>query len=500
MDRSTAILERFRTLYPREIDLSLDRMTRLMAKLGHPERRMPPVIHVAGTNGKGSTVAFMRAMLEAAGKSVHVYTSPHLVRFHERMRIGRPGGSRFVEEDALVEAFLAVERANGDEPVPQFEITTAAAFRLFAEHPADFALLEVGLGGRYDATNIIDDPVVAVITPVAFDHEKFLGSSLAQIAGEKAGIIKRGRPVVVAPQQPIVADVIEAEAARLGAPEFAGNRDWIAHGEHGGLVYQDEDGLLDLPGPRLVGRHQLTNAGTAIAALRRAKLGIPRTAIAAGLTAVDWPGRLQRLTEGALIGRAPAAAELWLDGGHNPSAGRGDRRGDGRSRGTGAEPAGADRRHAQHQGPGRVLPAVRRTGAAGAHRAGAGHQRRPRPGRACRSGRDRRLDGRGDGRVHVCARSSQGGAWRRGAAAHPDRGLALPCRRGARRQRNATYVSTNENRERSAPGSAENLRFQAVQIACLIHSLRRPFGAAPICWETGWPPLNMIRVGIERTP
>ncbi len=321
MDRSTAILERFRTLYPREIDLSLDRMTRLMAKLGHPERRMPPVIHVAGTNGKGSTVAFMRAMLEAAGKSVHVYTSPHLVRFHERMRIGRPGGGRFVEEDALVDAFLAVERANGDEPVPQFEITTAAAFRLFAEHPADFTLLEVGLGGRCDATNIIDDPVMAVITPVAFDHEKFLGSSLAQIAGEKAGIIKRGRPVVVAPQQPVVADVIEAEAARLGAPEFAGNREWIAHGEHGGLVFQDEDGLLDLPAPRLVGRHQFTNAGTAIAALRRAKLGVPRTAIAAGLGAVDWPGRLQRLTEGALIGRAPPASELWLDGGHNPSAG-----------------------------------------------------------------------------------------------------------------------------------------------------------------------------------
>jgi len=321
MDRSTAILERFRTLYPREIDLSLDRMTRLMAKLGHPERRMPPVIHVAGTNGKGSTVAFMRAMLEAAGKTVHVYTSPHLVRFHERMRIGRPGGSRFVEEDPLVEAFLAVERANGDDPVPQFEITTAAAFRLFAEYPADFTLIEVGLGGRFDATNIIDDPVIAVITPVAFDHEKFLGSSLAQIAGEKAGIIKRGRPVVVAPQQPIVADVIETEAARLGAPEFSGNRDWIAHGERGGLVFQDEDGLLDLPGPRLIGRHQLTNAGTAIAALRRAKLGVPRRAIAAGLTAVDWPGRLQRLSEGALVARAPAAAELWLDGGHNPSAG-----------------------------------------------------------------------------------------------------------------------------------------------------------------------------------
>jgi dihydrofolate synthase/folylpolyglutamate synthase len=321
MDRSTAILERFRTLYPREIDLSLERMTVLMAKLGHPERRLPPVIHVAGTNGKGSTVAFMRAMLEAAGKTVHVYTSPHLVRFHERMRIGPPGGGRFVEEDALVEAFIAVERANGGAPIPQFEITTAAAFHLFADHPADFTLLEVGLGGRYDATNVISEPVMSVITPISVDHEKFFGSSLAQIAGEKAGIIKRGRPVVVAPQPPIVSDVIETEAARLGAPIFVGNREWIAHGEHGRLVFQDEDGLMDLPSPRLVGRHQFTNAGAAIAALRQARLGLPLAAIEAGLVNVDWPARLQRLTEGTLVGRAPAAAELWLDGGHNPGAG-----------------------------------------------------------------------------------------------------------------------------------------------------------------------------------
>ena len=321
MNRSTAILERFRTLYPREIDLSLDRMRLLMAKLGHPERRLPPVIHVAGTNGKGSSVAFMRAMLEAAGKTVHVYTSPHLVRFHERMRIGRPGGGRFVEEDALVEAFIEVERVNGDAPIPQFEITTAAALRLFADSPADFALIEVGLGGRYDATNVIDAPIVAIIAPVSVDHEKFFGTSLAQIASEKAGIIKRGRPVVVAPQVPIVAEVIEAEAARLAAPVLAGNRDWIAHGEHGRLVFQDEDGLLDLPSPRLVGRHQFTNAGAAIAALRRAGIGLSQDAIAAGLTGVDWPARLQRLSEGALVARTPADAELWLDGGHNPSAG-----------------------------------------------------------------------------------------------------------------------------------------------------------------------------------
>ena len=271
MDRSTAILERFRALYPREIDLSLERMRVLLAKLGHPEQRLPPVIHVAGTNGKGSTTAFMRAMLEAAGKSVHVYTSPHLVRFHERMRIGAPGGGKFVGEDELVEALLAVERVNADTPIPQFEITTAAAFQLFADHPADFLLLEVGLGGRYDATNVVPDPLVAVITPISIDHEKFLGDTIAKIAGEKAGIVKRGRPVVVAPQRESVIDVIETEAARLSAPVLLANRDWIAHSEHGRLVYQDEDGLLDLPSPRLVGRHQFTNAGTAIAALRAAE-------------------------------------------------------------------------------------------------------------------------------------------------------------------------------------------------------------------------------------
>ncbi len=321
MDRSTAILERFRSLYPREIDLSLDRMTVLLAKLGHPEKRLPPVIHVAGTNGKGSTTAFMRAMLEAAGKTVHVYTSPHLVRFHERIRLGHPGGGRFVSEDALIEAFLAVEKANAGAPIPQFEITTAAALSLFAERPADFALIEVGLGGRYDATNVIATPLVSVITPVSMDHEKFFGTSLAQIAGEKAGIVKRGRPLVLAPQHAIAFDVIDAEAARLGAPVFLGNRDWMAHAEHGRLVYQDEDGLIDLPSPRLVGRHQFTNAGAAIAALRQARLSLPQAAIAEGLVSVDWPARLQRLTSGRLVERLPEGAELWLDAGHNPSAG-----------------------------------------------------------------------------------------------------------------------------------------------------------------------------------
>ena len=321
MDRSNAILERFRTLYPREIDLSLDRMKVLMGKLGNPERRIPPVIHVAGTNGKGSTTAFLRAMLEAAGKSVHVYTSPHLVRFHERMRIGAPGGGRFVDEDALIDVLLEVEKANAGAAIPQFEITTAAAFRLFADNPADYTLLEVGLGGRYDATNLVADPLVSVITSISLDHEKFLGATVDKIAGEKAGIIKRGRPVVVAPQVDAVLDVIEDEAARLGAPIFIGNQDWVSHSERGRMVYQDGDGLMDLPKPKLVGRHQFTNAGLAVAALRCGKLGVPAGAVEAGLTSVEWPARMQRLTSGRIVARARSDAEIWLDGGHNPGAG-----------------------------------------------------------------------------------------------------------------------------------------------------------------------------------
>ncbi|MCB1503187.1 MAG: bifunctional folylpolyglutamate synthase/dihydrofolate synthase [Bauldia sp.] len=321
MERSDAILERLLHLHPREIDLSLDRIESLMGDLGHPERRLPPVIHVAGTNGKGSTTAFMRAMLEADGRRVHVYTSPHLVRFHERIRLGAEGGGRFIDEDELADALLAVEKVNGGRPITQFEITTAAAFDVFARHPADVLLLEVGLGGRLDATNVVPSPLATVITAISIDHEKFLGDTLTGIATEKAGILKRGRPAIIAPQAEAALAVIEDIADLCHAPLFVANRDWVAHAERGRLVYQDEDGLLDLPSPRLVGRHQYTNAGTAIATLRRAGLKVPTAAIEAGLAAVEWPARLQRLTTGALVERAPAAAELWLDGGHNPGAG-----------------------------------------------------------------------------------------------------------------------------------------------------------------------------------
>jgi dihydrofolate synthase/folylpolyglutamate synthase len=322
MDRSSAILERLLKLHPREIDLSLERVERLMADLGNPDRALPPVIHVAGTNGKGSTTAFMRAMLEAAGKTVHVYTSPHLVRFHERIRLGAPGGGRFVDEEDLADALIHAEKVNDGRPITQFEITTAAAFDLFARHKADYLLLEVGLGGRLDATNVIEAPLATVITPISLDHEKFLGDTIADIAAEKAGILKRGRPAVIAPQPQEALQVIEERAEVRGAPLFVANQDWVAYPERGRLVYQDEDGLLDLPSPRLIGRHQFTNAGTAIAALRRAGIGLPTPAIEAGLVTVDWPARLQRLSAGALVARTKTAeAEIWVDGGHNPGAG-----------------------------------------------------------------------------------------------------------------------------------------------------------------------------------
>jgi dihydrofolate synthase/folylpolyglutamate synthase len=261
MDRSSAILERLLNLHPREIDLSLERVERLMADLGHPDRHLPPVIHVAGTNGKGSATAFMRAILEASGRRVHVYTSPHLVRFHERIRLA----GRFVHDDELADALINAEKTNDGRAITQFEITTAAAFDLFARHPADVLLLEVGLGGRLDATNVVAAPLAAVITPVSIDHEKFLGETLTAIAHEKAGILKRGRPGIVAPQADEALIEIENSAARVGADLFVANRDWVAYPEGGRLIYQDEDGLVDLPAPRLPGRHQYANAGTAIA-------------------------------------------------------------------------------------------------------------------------------------------------------------------------------------------------------------------------------------------
>ncbi|RDI62477.1 bifunctional folylpolyglutamate synthase/dihydrofolate synthase [Microvirga subterranea] len=325
MDSSDALIARFLALHPKTIDLSLGRIQRLLAQLGHPERRLPPTIHVAGTNGKGSTIAFMRAILESAGLAVHVYTSPHLVRFHERIRLGRIGGGRYVDEDRLVQALRRCEEVNAGEPITVFEITTAAAILLFSEEPADVLLLEVGLGGRFDATNVIDRPAAAVVTSIGHDHAEYLGTTLEAIAGEKAGIFKRGCPAVIAPQDYLEADTTLRNAAeRVGAaPILVGQQDFSVHEEGGRLVYQDEKGLLDLPRPKLVGRHQYINAGTAIAALRAAGFEqFETSAFEAGLTHAEWPGRLQRLAKGRLPEIAPEGVEIWLDGGHNADGGR----------------------------------------------------------------------------------------------------------------------------------------------------------------------------------
>ncbi len=319
MADSQALMARFLALHPKKIDLSLDRMQSILPALGDPHLRTPPVIHVAGTNGKGSTIAFMRAVLEAAGKHVHVYTSPHLVRFHERIRLA----GRLVDEERLVDAFRRCEAANAGRPITVFEITTAAAFLLFAETPADVLLLEVGLGGRYDATNVVPGPAASVITPVSLDHMEYLGDTIPKIALEKAGIVKRGAPVIIADQSLEGQAVIEAEAARVrSGPVRVGGQDFGAHEENGRLVYQDERGLLDLPLPRLPGRHQHLNAATAIAALREVfGDALPDQAFARGMTEVYWPGRLQRLT-GHVLKLAPAGADVWLDGGHNEDGGR----------------------------------------------------------------------------------------------------------------------------------------------------------------------------------
>lgn len=315
-----AALERLRGLHPRLIDLSLGRMRRLCAALGDPQRGLPPVIHVAGTNGKGSTVAFLRAMAEAEGLRVHVFTSPHLVRFAERIRLA----GTLIADDHLADVLARVETANAGEAITFFEITTAAALQAFSEVPADLVILEVGLGGSLDATNVVERPAVSVICPVDHDHREFLGDDIASIAGEKAGIIKRGRPVVVGWQGEEAFAVIEARAEALGAPLIAMGRDFDAYDHAGRLTLQAPEALLDLPPPALAGAHQFANAG--LAAMAALTLDCPRLsaeAIAAGVADVTWPARLQRLTVGPLADIARAAGtDLWLDGGHNVHAAR----------------------------------------------------------------------------------------------------------------------------------------------------------------------------------
>lgn len=311
---SDVILERLMSLHPKSIDMTLDRVRRLLDRLGNPERQLPPVIHIAGTNGKGSTQAMIRAGLEATGKTVHAYTSPHLARFHERIRVA----GELISENDLTSILAECEAVNDGDPITYFEITTVAGLLAFARTGADFTLLEVGLGGRLDTTNVVDSPACTVITPISYDHPQFLGTTLPEIAGEKAGILKPGVPCVVGPQPDEALEVIEQKAARLNAPLLVHGQHWHISEEHGRMVYQDENGLLDLPLPNLIGGHQVQNAGAALAVLRH--LGMGEVAAEAAVTQAEWPARLQRLAKGPLIDSAPGA-EIWLDGGHNAAAG-----------------------------------------------------------------------------------------------------------------------------------------------------------------------------------
>ena len=324
MPKSDKLLADLKLLHPKLIDLSLGLIERLLKRLGNPHEKLAPVIHIAGTNGKGSVTAYLKAMLESAGRRVHVYTSPHLVRFHERIELaGSDGRARPIGEDALVDVLTRTQRVNGGDDITQFEITTAAAFLAFAEHKADALLLEVGLGGRLDATNVVRAPRLTIITPVSMDHAEKLGASLARIAGEKAGILKRGTRCIVSQQEEEAQGVIEDEAARVGAPLTVWGRDFEAFEQRGRLVVQTHDRLLDLPMPVLIGRHQIVNAGTAVAAaLALEEFCIGERAMEAGLTGARWPARMQRLASGPLSSLLSAGSELWLDGGHNPAAGR----------------------------------------------------------------------------------------------------------------------------------------------------------------------------------
>ena len=310
---SDVILERMMSLHPKIIDLTLDRVWRLLHALGDPQDSLPPVIHVAGTNGKGSTQAMLRAGIEGVGLRAHAYTSPHLVRFHERIRLA----GKLISEAALTDVLDECEAANGGESITYFEITTCAALLAFARTPAEFTLMEVGLGGRLDATNVVD-PALCVITPISMDHQSYLGETLAEIAFEKAGILKPGVPCVVGRQADEALEVIERQAAKVGAPLLIHGQHWHVTTEHGRLVFQDEDGLLDLPLPKLLGHHQVDNAGMVLMALRHLRLG--EGAYEPALLNAEWPARMQRLRRGPLVEAAPGA-ELWLDGGHNPAAG-----------------------------------------------------------------------------------------------------------------------------------------------------------------------------------
>jgi dihydrofolate synthase/folylpolyglutamate synthase len=314
-----AILDRLMRLHPKLIDLELGRIERLLADVGSPHLKLPPVVHVAGTNGKGSLVAYLRAMAEAAGYRVHVYTSPHLVRFNERIRVA----GELIGDDLLEDVLTEAEQANNEQPITFFEITTVSAFLAFARVPADLAVLEVGMGGRNDTTNVVN-PALSAITPIGYDHTSFLGDTLEKIAAEKAGILKRAVPAVIGRQREASAGVIAARAAELAVPLFRMGREWQVKPTAAGFRYDSDLVGVDLPAPALVGAHQIDNAATAVACierLRAAQFRIDDAAVKKGLASVDWPARLQKLSRGPLVDALPPAGELWLDGGHNEDCG-----------------------------------------------------------------------------------------------------------------------------------------------------------------------------------
>jgi dihydrofolate synthase/folylpolyglutamate synthase len=314
------VLERLNKLHPKIIDLELGRVLKLLDRVGNPEKRLPPVIHVAGTNGKGSVIAYLRSILEAAGYRVHVYTSPHLVRFNERIRLA----GTLIEEPALIELLEECERANKGEQITFFEITTVAAFLAFTRNPADILLLETGLGGEFDATNVVDQPLATVLMPISMDHMQFLGDTIEKIAAAKAGIIKHGRPAIVGRQPDAALAVFEAKAAELEAPLYRYGREWTADGElKDSLRFSDRRGPRRYPAPGLLGSHQFFNAGAAVAATYWLDgFKVSDAHIAEGLRRVEWPARMQRLTRGPLVDMLPQGWELWLDGGHNEDAGQ----------------------------------------------------------------------------------------------------------------------------------------------------------------------------------
>ncbi|HNS85449.1 MAG TPA: folylpolyglutamate synthase/dihydrofolate synthase family protein [Parvularculaceae bacterium] len=318
MNAVEAALERVALRRPALIDLGLGRVFRTLARLDDPHRRAPPVFHIAGTNGKGSTLAYLKAILEASGAEVHTFISPHLVRYNERITLA----GREISDEAFLDVIERVDRAAGDDDLTFFETITCAAFLAFAETPADFLLLEVGLGGRLDATNVLEKPLAAIVTPIALDHQNFLGTTLAEIAGEKAGIFRAGAPAVIGLQAPEAMAALLTHAQDRDAAPFAFGRDWNAWSENGRLVYQDDNGLSDLAPPRLMGAHQFYNAGLAVAAIKRAALPIADDMISDGVSTAFWPARLQRLKSGPLFDLLDRACdcELWLDGGHNPHA------------------------------------------------------------------------------------------------------------------------------------------------------------------------------------